>query len=59
MGPGAALERLASGAAAALTALLCLLGGSWDLVSRVINKVTLIALLTKSHDPPSRDSRAP
>ena len=39
-----------------------LLGGSWDLVSKVINKVTilispikvLITLLTKSHDPPSR-----
>ena len=37
-----------------------LLGGSWDLVSRVITKVTilitkgLLTLLTKSHDPPSR-----
>ena len=38
-----------------------LLGGSWDLVTRVISKVTLlitsirvlITLLTKSHDPPS------
>ena len=38
------------------------LEGSWDLVSRVITKVTtlitpiraLITLLTKSHDPPSR-----
>ena len=38
------------------------LKGSWDLVSRVITKVTilitpikgLIALVTKSHDPPSR-----
>ena len=37
-----------------------LLGGSWDLVSEVINNVTilitpikvLITLLTKSHDPP-------
>ena len=36
-----------------------LLGGSWDLVNKVINKVTilitpvkaLITLLTKSHDP--------
>ena len=28
-----------------------LLKGSWDLVTRVINKVTI---LTKSHDPPSR-----
>ena len=39
-----------------------LLGGSWDLVNKVINKVTilitpvkaLITLLTKSHDPLSR-----
>ena len=39
-----------------------ILKGSWDLVSRVITKVTilitpirgLITLLTKSHDPPSR-----
>ena len=41
--------------------VLTLLEGSWDLVSGVINKVTilitpikvLITLLTKSHDPPS------
>ena len=41
--------------------LLCLLKGSWDLVTRVITRVTtlinpskvLITLLTKSHDPPS------
>ena len=39
-----------------------LLKGSWDLVTRVIIRVTilitpikvLITLLTKSHDPPSR-----
>ena len=39
-----------------------LLKGSWDLVTRVIFRVTilitpikvLIALFTKSHDPPSR-----
>ena len=42
--------------------LSSLLRGSWDLVTRVIIKVTtlitplrvLITLLTKSHDPPSR-----
>ena len=45
-----------------------LIKGSWDLVTTVINKVTiliityitpirvLITLLTKSHDPPSRVS---
>ena len=41
-----------------------LLKGSWDLVTRVIIRVTilitpiqvLITLLTKSHDPPSRIS---
>ena len=41
--------------------VLDLLGGSWDLVSEVINNVAilktqikvLITLLTKSHDPPS------
>ena len=43
-----------------------LLKGSWDLVTRVIKKVTihiitytplklLITILTKSHDPPSKD----
>ena len=34
-----------------------LLKGSWDLVTRLINEVTIltsITLLTKSHDPPSR-----
>ena len=39
------------------------LKGSWDLVTRVITRVTilitpiqvLITLLTKSHDPPSRN----
>ena len=45
--------------------LRVLLGGSWDLVTRVTIRVAilittynpkkvLIALLTKSHDPPSR-----
>ena len=42
-----------------------LLKGSWDLVTRVIIRVTilitpikvLITLLTKSHDPPSRGWR--
>ena len=46
------------------------LGGSWDLVTRVISKVTiviiaynppnrvLITLLAKSHDPPSKGCRA-
>ena len=42
--------------------MLGLLRGSWDLVTRVIIKVTtlitplrvLITLLTKSHDPPSK-----
>ena len=42
--------------------LRTILKGSWDLVSRVIIRVTilitpikgLITLLTKSHDPPSR-----
>ena len=41
---------------------MTLLKGSWDLVSRVIIRVTilitpikgLVTLLTKSHDPPSR-----
>ena len=41
-----------------------ILKGSWDLVSRVIIRVTilitpikvLITLLTKSHDPPSSSS---
>ena len=35
---------------------LQVLKGSWDLVTRVIIRVTkvLITLLTKSHDPPSR-----
>ena len=51
------------------SALLCslafqqVLQGSWDLVTRVICKVTihitpikvLITLVTRSHDPPSRD----
>ena len=45
-----------------LCSLAPVLKGSWDLVSRVITKVTilitpirgLITLLTKSHDPPSR-----
>ena len=40
------------------------LKGSWDLVTRVIIRATilitpikvLITLLTKSHDPPSRES---
>ena len=43
-------------------AVLGILKGSWDLVTRVIIRVTilitpikvLITLLTKSHDPPSR-----
>ena len=43
--------------------VLVVLRGSWDLVTRVIMKVTtritplrvLITLLAKSHDPPSRD----
>ena len=32
-----------------------ILGGSWDLVTRVIIKAlrVLVTLLTKSHDPPS------
>ena len=47
---------------APLSVILGLLKGSWDLVTRVIIRVTilitpikvLITLLTRSHDPPSR-----
>ena len=37
-----------------------LLKGSWDLVTRVINTISIpitpLKVLTKSHDPPSRRS---
>ena len=47
------------------TVLQRLLKGSWDLVTRVIIRVTilitpikvLITLLTKSHDPPSNNGQ--
>ena len=53
-------QRKVAGAAARLP-LVLLLKGSWDLVTGVIIRVTilitpikvLITLLTKSHDPPS------